>query len=140
MYAGPRGPAVCTTFGRVGTEQPHKPAGCTGVDDDDVYYYIRWRLELEGETENTGVCTKERKGVTAAVLMATPGLRLRLEERRVNGYFLCFRGIQEPFSVSPPGPEASAAPAHQHLASWRRQRRHQNADEQVCGLDKYVFT
>ena len=42
------------------------------VDDDDVYYYIRWRLELEGETENMGVCTKERKGVTAAVLMATP--------------------------------------------------------------------
>ena len=42
------------------------------VDDDDVYSYIRWRLELEGETENTGVCTKERKGVTAAVLMATP--------------------------------------------------------------------
>ena len=32
-------------------------------DDDDVYYYIRWRLKLEGETENTGVCTK---GVTAA--------------------------------------------------------------------------
>ena len=31
-------------------------------DDDDVYYYIRWRLKLEGETENTGVCTKERKG------------------------------------------------------------------------------
>ena len=25
-------------------------------DDDDVYYYyIRWRLELEGETENTGI-------------------------------------------------------------------------------------
>ena len=41
-------------------------------DDDDVYYYIHWRLKLEGETENTGVCTKERKGVTAAVLMATP--------------------------------------------------------------------
>ena len=36
-------------------------------DDDDVYYYIRWRLKLEGETENMGVCTKERKGVTAAV-------------------------------------------------------------------------
>ena len=35
-------------------------------------YYIRWRLKLEGETENMGVCTKERKGVTAAVLMATP--------------------------------------------------------------------
>ena len=41
-------------------------------DDDDVYYYIRWRLKLEGETENKGVCTKERKGVTAEVLMATP--------------------------------------------------------------------
>ena len=39
---------------------------------DDVYYYIRWRLKLEGETENMRVCTKERKGVTAAVLMATP--------------------------------------------------------------------
>ena len=31
-------------------------------------YYIRWTLKLEGETENMGVCTKERKGVTAAVL------------------------------------------------------------------------
>ena len=40
--------------------------------DDDVYYDIRWRLKLEGETENMGVCTKERKGITAAVLMATP--------------------------------------------------------------------
>ena len=40
-------------------------------DDDDVYYYIRWRLKL-GETENMGVCTKERKGVTAEVLRATP--------------------------------------------------------------------
>ena len=29
------------------------------------------RLKLEGETENMGVCTKERKGVTAEVLMAT---------------------------------------------------------------------
>ena len=37
-----------------------------------VYYYIRWRLKLEGETENMGVCTKERKGVTAEDLMATP--------------------------------------------------------------------
>ena len=25
-------------------------------DDNDVYYYIRWRLKLEGETENMGVC------------------------------------------------------------------------------------
>ena len=41
-------------------------------DDDDVYYYIRWRLKLEGETENMGVCTKERKGITAEVLRATP--------------------------------------------------------------------
>ena len=31
-------------------------------DDDDVYYYIGERLKLEGETENMGVCTKERKG------------------------------------------------------------------------------
>ena len=30
-------------------------------------YYIRWRLKLEGETENMCVCTKERKGVTAYV-------------------------------------------------------------------------
>ena len=30
-------------------------------DDDDVYYCIRWRLKLEGETENMCVCTKERK-------------------------------------------------------------------------------
>ena len=37
-----------------------------------IKYYIRWRLKLEGETENMGVCTKERKGVTAAVLMAAP--------------------------------------------------------------------
>ena len=41
-------------------------------DDDDVYYYICERLKLEGETENMGFCTKERKSVTAVVLMATP--------------------------------------------------------------------
>ena len=34
-----------------------------GLTDDDVYYYIRWRLKLKGGTENMGVCTKERKGV-----------------------------------------------------------------------------
>ena len=39
---------------------------------DDVYYYICWRLKLEEETENIGVRTKERKGVSAEVLMATP--------------------------------------------------------------------
>jgi hypothetical protein len=51
------------------------PQRCTGTDDDvddDVYYYICWRLKLEGETENMGVCTKERKGVAAEVLMAIP--------------------------------------------------------------------
>ena len=46
--------------------------GTSISDDDDVYYYIRWRLKLEGETENMGVCTKEWKGDTAEVLMATP--------------------------------------------------------------------
>ena len=30
-------------------------------DDDAVYYYIGERLELEGETEIMGVCTKERE-------------------------------------------------------------------------------
>ena len=39
---------------------------------DDVYYYICQRLKLEGETENMGVCTKERKGDTAEILMGTP--------------------------------------------------------------------
>ena len=39
-------------------------------DDDDIYYYTCWRLKLEGETENMCVCTKERKGVAAEVLMA----------------------------------------------------------------------
>ena len=45
---------------------------CTDDDDDDVHYYMCWRLKLEGQTEKMGVCTKERKGVTAEVLMATP--------------------------------------------------------------------
>ena len=30
------------------------------------------RLKLEGETENMGVWTKKRRGMTAVVLMATP--------------------------------------------------------------------
>ena len=38
------------------------------IDDDDVDEKTKDR----GETENMGVCTKERKGVTAEVLMATP--------------------------------------------------------------------
>ena len=48
-----------------------RPVLLESVDDDDVYNYIRWRLKLEGETENMGVCTKERKSITAEVLMAT---------------------------------------------------------------------
>ena len=44
----------------------------TLIDDDDVYHYTGERLKLEGETENIGVCTKERQGITAEVLMATP--------------------------------------------------------------------
>ena len=40
--------------------------------NDDVYHYIGERLKLEGEKENMGVCTKERKGMTAEVLMGTP--------------------------------------------------------------------
>ena len=41
-------------------------------DDDDVYYYIGERLKLEGGTENMGVCAKEREGMPAEFLMATP--------------------------------------------------------------------
>ena len=45
-----------------------------GIDpgDDDVCHYIGERPKLEGETESMGVCTKERKGMTAEVLMGTP--------------------------------------------------------------------
>ena len=50
-----------------------RPARNSSLDDDDVYYYIRWRLKLEGETENMCVCTKERKGVTAIVLSQSCG-------------------------------------------------------------------
>ena len=39
--------------------------GESNIDDDDVHYYIGERLKLKGETENMGVCTKERKGVIA---------------------------------------------------------------------------
>ena len=37
-----------------------------------IFSTISQRLKLKGETENMGVRTKERKGVTAEVLMATP--------------------------------------------------------------------
>ena len=43
-------------------------------DDDDVHYCICQRLELERETENMGVCTKERKGDTAEVLVNVESL------------------------------------------------------------------
>ena len=33
-------------------------------------------LKLEGETENMGVCTKERKGDTAEVLMTPDGKKV----------------------------------------------------------------
>ena len=56
---------------------------------DDVYYYIRWRLKLEGETENMGVCTKERKGITAAVLMATPCTNSLGGESGVHKHKVC---------------------------------------------------
>ena len=52
--------------------RPARDRGLGRKGDDDVYYYICWRLKLEGETGNIGVCTKERKGVSAEVLMATP--------------------------------------------------------------------
>ena len=48
--------------------------------DDDVYYYIRWRLKLEGETENMGVCTKERKGITC-LLYTSPSPRDKRQSR-----------------------------------------------------------
>ena len=44
-----------TAMGKDGEESPFDD------DDDDVYYYARWRLKLEGETENMqnmGVCTQ----------------------------------------------------------------------------------
>ena len=45
-------------------KQKARPKGVYDDDDDDVYRYnIRWRLKLEGEPGNMGVCTKERKGV-----------------------------------------------------------------------------
>ena len=37
-----------------------------------IFSTISQRLKLKGETQNVGVRTKERKGVTAEVLMATP--------------------------------------------------------------------
>ena len=42
-----------------------------GISDDDDDVCIGERRKLEGETENMGVCTKKRKGMTAEVLMAT---------------------------------------------------------------------
>ena len=44
-----------------------------GLPHDVDDYYICRRLKLKGETENMGVCTKERKGDTAEVLMAGSG-------------------------------------------------------------------
>ena len=44
-------------------------------------YDIGERLKLEGEMENIGVCTKERKGMTAEVLMATPCTKSLCKQR-----------------------------------------------------------
>ena len=46
-----------------------KPQQLSFRADDDVCYYIRWRLKLEGETENMGVCTKERNHVAIASVL-----------------------------------------------------------------------
>ena len=51
-----------------------------------MFITIGERLKLKGETENMGVCTKERKGVTAAVLMATPCTN-SLSEREKGGFY-----------------------------------------------------
>ena len=53
----------------------------TLIDDDDVYHHTGERLKLEGEMENIGVCTKERKGMTAEVLMATPCTKSLCKQR-----------------------------------------------------------
>ena len=39
-----------------------RPVLLESVDDDDVYNYIRWRLKLEGETENMGVLYEGAEG------------------------------------------------------------------------------
>ena len=48
--------------------------------------FILYLLETKGETENVGVCTKERKGVAAEVLMATPSLSHVRETMGFTGY------------------------------------------------------
>ena len=60
--------------------------------DDDVYYYIGERLKLEEKAENKGVCTKERKGVAAEVLMPTPSTLVHF-----LFLFLFLRVIRYPF-------------------------------------------
>ena len=54
-------------------------------DDDDVY--IGERRKLEGETENMGVCTKKRKGMTAELLMATFHVFITRERERDVGLY-----------------------------------------------------
>ena len=53
---------LCQKPARPGWSPEHRPSRVKDDDDDDdddVYYYNRWRLKLEGETENMGVCTRE---------------------------------------------------------------------------------
>ena len=47
------------------------PRVAFAADDDDVYYYIRWRLKLEGETENMGVCTVRQRGMGTGISEAS---------------------------------------------------------------------
>ena len=55
---------------------------------DDVYYDHGGRPKLEGGTENKCVWTKERIGMTAEVLMATPCTK-SLEKKRVVSLCAC---------------------------------------------------
>ena len=69
---------------------------CLGDYYLSLLYVLETRVQLEsskGKTESMGVCTKERKGVTAEVLMTTPctnslGGRETLGERG-EGLYTC---------------------------------------------------
>ena len=110
------------------------PQRCTGTDDDvddDVYYYICWRLKLEGETENMGVCKKERrKGVVAEVLMPTPSTLVHF-----LFLFLFLRVIRCPFRTFASLPHLDRRSCEQEVApeechSTRARRRMSNVDDE----------
>ena len=93
-------------------------------DDDDVYYFIRWRRKLEGETENMGVCTKERKGVTAEVLRATPLPALIHWEVKVGGRGMKDAGGAVLAGSSPPFLGRERAAVDVHVGPERRSPRY----------------